>query len=170
MGLLSTAIGIGASLLGGALNRKAASKENAANRAFSEAQFERLQTQSIQDRVADAKKAGVHPLFALGSSVGNASNSVFIPGQSESGSFLGDGLSAAGGALADRGRGSGKETAADRRMDARVGERHRAEVQGFEARAQRDLAEAAYYASQAKLAEHQVLSKGSGAELVPRGS
>lgn len=47
-------------------------------------QFSAQMDQSIQRRVADAKKAGIHPLFALGSSPG--ASPTFIAGQSPIGS------------------------------------------------------------------------------------
>lgn len=70
-----------------------------------------IQQRQIQDRVADAKNAGLHPLFALGQPSSNlpsftAGGSLQspgtmsgIPGQSVTGSHKGDKLMAAGNAL-----------------------------------------------------------------------
>lgn len=69
------AISAGASLLGGWMNSKATDKANAANLAASQANADRqiqLQKKFAQEgirwRVEDAKKAGIHPLYALGAS------------------------------------------------------------------------------------------------------
>lgn len=93
-------------MLGGIMNKKAQKKANAANAAEAAAarkqaqdQFDAQMDQTIQRRVADAKQAGIHPLYALGASPG-ASPGPVIAGQHESGSGLGDGISAAGNAIA----------------------------------------------------------------------
>lgn len=67
MGILSGALSVGASLIGGALNNKSAA--DAAQRNY-DAQKEFAQN-GIRWKVADAKAAGIHPLAALG--VNNAS-------------------------------------------------------------------------------------------------
>ncbi len=106
MSILGTAIGVGASLLGGKLARSSEKSAAGKTQAWNEAsynltknQFRDLQQKSIQHRVADAKAAGVHPLFALGASASGASPAPFIPGQFESGSAVGEGISAAGRAV-----------------------------------------------------------------------
>lgn len=65
---VTAAAGIGAlgSLAGGFIGSSSAKKA----RKQAQAQFNAQMDQSIQRRVIDAKKAGVHPLFALGASVG----------------------------------------------------------------------------------------------------
>lgn len=69
--MLGPILSAGASLLGGFLQRDAQQDANAANAAQA-ARNEALQREfaqnSIQWRVADAAKAGVHPLYALGAS------------------------------------------------------------------------------------------------------
>lgn len=68
--MLPQLLSAGASLLGGFLNRDAQKDANAANAAQA-AQNIALQKEfaqnSIQWRAADAEKAGVHPIYALGS-------------------------------------------------------------------------------------------------------
>lgn len=59
---IAAAIGAGSNLLGGFLGRSSAADINASNTAL---QREFAQN-AIQWKVADAKKAGVHPLYALG--------------------------------------------------------------------------------------------------------
>jgi hypothetical protein len=75
LGLLAGAIGAGASLYAGAQNRKAAAKANQQNYNM---QKEFAQS-GIQWKVADAKKAGIHPLAALGAQTHSA-NPSFVPG------------------------------------------------------------------------------------------
>lgn len=59
---LAPAISAGASLLGGFLGRESQEEQRAKNEAL---QREFAQN-SVQWRVADAKKAGIHPLYAMG--------------------------------------------------------------------------------------------------------
>lgn len=59
---LSTAIGVGANLIGGFLGRQSNEEQMEKNR-----QLQReFATSGIQWKVEDAKKAGIHPLYALG--------------------------------------------------------------------------------------------------------
>lgn len=87
-------IGAGASLLGGALGRKSAQKQNAQNIAL---QREFAQ-HGIRWKVRDAKEAGIHPLYALG-----AQTHSFTPVSA------GDPL---GAAIADAGQGIGRAVSA----------------------------------------------------------
>lgn len=64
-GLLKWA-GLGLEALGMGADRNARSR----TRKMQQAQFDATMDTSIQRRVADAQKAGVHPLFAMGASVG----------------------------------------------------------------------------------------------------
>lgn len=91
-------LGIAASTLtGGGPNRNAPSGNTVFWRTYdqSKRQFRQQMDEVIQRRVADARKAGVHPLYALGMSGASPTASV-IPGQSSSGSFKRDGLRAIG--------------------------------------------------------------------------
>lgn len=82
----AAAIGAGAHLLGGALDARAARDVNRSNAALSRD----FATHGIRWRVADAKAAGLHPLYALGSTgpsyypsqvVGNMGQAVSQAGQ-----------------------------------------------------------------------------------------
>lgn len=82
----SALIGGASSLLGGLFGRSSAKKTAAANR--------ELNQNKIQWTVADAKKAGIHPLAALGSPVSGA---WAVPQQQN---YMGDALGEAGAKLA----------------------------------------------------------------------
>jgi hypothetical protein len=73
--LIGNVVSAGMSLFGGAKQRKAQEKANAQNAAL---QREFAQN-SISWRVADAKRAGIHPVFAMGASPAQASPS-FVAG------------------------------------------------------------------------------------------
>ena len=64
MSFLGSIIGAGSSLLGGIFGKKSEKKA----RAQEYARQKEFATSSIQWRVQDAKKAGIHPLYALGAS------------------------------------------------------------------------------------------------------
>lgn len=81
--MLSALIGAGSSLLGGLFGRSEAKAQAKQQKEFAQ--------NSIQWRVADAKKAGIHPLAALG-----ASSSAYTPVSSG----FGDSVSQAGNAIA----------------------------------------------------------------------
>lgn len=55
---------------GGLISDASARKENSKNRRLAREQFNAQMDESVQRRVKDATAAGVHPLFALGASVG----------------------------------------------------------------------------------------------------
>ena len=138
----SALIGAGSSLLGGLFGSKESSKQRSQDRALTEhqmaeqrRQFDVTMDESIRRRVADAKAAGLHPLFALGGSAG-ASPTASIPGQSPTGSFLGEGIAQAGQALR-------------RALDPLT----LAQVKQADSAANRNEAEAALLRSQAKRAE-----------------
>lgn len=84
--MIPALIGAGATLLGGLLGKSSAEKQNAANIAAQNAindknialQKEFAQT-GIQWKVEDAKKAGIHPLYAMGAPTTSFSNVVGGP-------------------------------------------------------------------------------------------
>lgn len=94
--MLGSLISAGASLLGGFLNRDAQKDANAANAAQAQ-RNEALQREfaqnSVQWRVADAEKAGVHPVYALGAP-GMSFSPVSVGATAETG--LGTGLQSMG--------------------------------------------------------------------------
>ncbi len=93
---------IGGALLGGLMQKKASDKTNAINASYNDAmiqlgreQFEyqkELNKNQIQWRVDDAKKAGLHPMAALGlqSSSFSPVSSSFTPMQADDYSWIGD--------------------------------------------------------------------------------
>lgn len=94
--MLGPLISAGASLLGGFLNRDAqkdANEANAAQAARNEALQREFAQNSVQWRVADAQKAGVHPLYALGSP-GMSFSPVSVGASAETG--VGTGLQSMG--------------------------------------------------------------------------
>ncbi len=76
----------GASVLGGIFDRSSGRKAQAHQDQREDTRYQRA--------VADAKAAGLHPLFALGAA--GAGSPQFIAGQSQSGSALGDAVRGAG--------------------------------------------------------------------------
>lgn len=86
---IPAAIGAGASLLGGVIGDKSARRESERNY---QAQRE-FATHGIRWKVADAKAAGIHPLYALG-----ASTTGFQPVTGDTGA-MGRGVSGAGAAI-----------------------------------------------------------------------
>lgn len=89
-------ISTGGSILGGLLGKKSESK--ASKRAYRR-QKEFAQNQ-IQWKVADAKKAGLHPLYAMGGGSANYQPS-FISGQDPMGSAISEGAQTMGRAYAE---------------------------------------------------------------------
>lgn len=92
--MLGSLIGAGASIIGGLLGKKSA-EEQAAKQAALQKQFAQ---EGIQWKVEDAKKAGVHPLYALGASTHSYSPIAIsdpLPGAiSEAGNTIGRGIHA----------------------------------------------------------------------------
>lgn len=129
-------IGAGASLIGSAISARGASK----TRKLAGKQFDAQMDETIQRRVTDAKKAGIHPLYALGASSG-ASPTASISGQSSTGSIIGTGIAEAG-----------------RQIQSAMDPVSRAQVRQLDASAGRDEAEALYIASKTKREEQEAIS------------
>jgi hypothetical protein len=94
----SSLIGAAGSLLGGLFGKRSADKQNALYQqqlAQAQAQFDAQMDETIQRRVKDAQEAGIHPLFALGSSLG-ASPTVSSGSPPETGNAMGDAIARVG--------------------------------------------------------------------------
>lgn len=155
LGLGSAASGLG-SLAGGFFGAKQAKKSNK----LAMRQFNAQMDQSIQRRVKDAQAAGIHPLFALGASVG--ASPTLHAGQSDTGSMIGEAIAGAGRAATNYAASKGLQ-----RVQA-------AQIRSAEASATRDEAEAQLALSRAKTIEQEFTSRGhdgfSGeAKLYPYG-
>lgn len=81
MGLLGSIAG---SVIGGLFDRS----EQKRSLKASQGQFNQQMDHSIRRRVEDAKRAGIHPLYAIGASAG--ASPTIMAGQSSSGSAIGD--------------------------------------------------------------------------------
>jgi len=71
--MLLDLLGIGSNIIGGAMGMRSASKSRALTREQmkqAKMQFDAQMDTSVTRRVKDAKRAGIHPLFAMGASVG----------------------------------------------------------------------------------------------------
>jgi hypothetical protein len=130
--MLGNLLNFAGSLLSGSANRKEARR----NRQMAMDQFNAQMDESIQRRVKDAQAAGIHPLFALGGSVG-ASPTVSTGNSAPTGSGLGDALQALG---------QGLGITAKNRSEARL-----------------DAAQAAYYDALAAKARSDLQSTGRDA-------
>lgn len=148
LALGSAATGLG-SLASGFLGAKSSKKSLKEARR----QFNAQMDESIQRRVADAKAAGVHPLFALGASVGASPTT--IAGQSNTGSMVGESIAEAGRAVSNYAQGKGLQ---------RV---QQAQIRSAEANATRDEAEAQLALARAKKLEQDLGSQGRDALSAP---
>ncbi len=159
--IAAAGISAGASLLGGFLGGGGGISKTMTGY-YREEDRKREDTR-IQRTVADAKAAGIHPLFAMGA-VPSSGAAGFIPGQSPSGSALGAGISRAGAEIA---RGMGRKG---------QGLLLASQIKSNEASATRDMAQAAATDSARKRAEQEALSIrnvqdiGGGAQLFPIGT
>ncbi len=116
---------------------------------FRDEDYERSKV-AIQNRVKDARAAGVHPLFALGATSGSVGGTPFIPGQSTSGSALGEGIAQVS-----------RDVAGAMRSKAATAARQplvQAQIRSANASAARDEASAMEIASRTKRAEQQVIA------------
>lgn len=144
--LAGAAISAGASLVGGAMNRRAQKKANRQ----AQYQFDQQMDYSIQRRVADAKKAGIHPLYALGASPG--ASPTIMAGQHDSGSAISDAGAAIGSGLAAHARNKQEMRAAELER-IRLLELNAAQIQAQKASANADNALAMQRLSDMKRAE-----------------
>lgn len=131
------------SLAGGAISTAASSKQSRRNYLLTRQQminqtrqFNAQMDESIQRRVRDAEKAGVHPLFALGASVGATPTASIGGGSPVTGSAFGRALGRVGLSLAE------------------------AELQSRSASAKRDEAEAALLDARRKVVEQELSATG----------
>ena len=129
------------SVFGGRSSSMPYQREQAKQRSMWRKQFAFAQDQyrnQIQTRVADAKKAGIHPLYALGAS-SNISAPVFIPGQAPSG----DQRQSGQGVLGSLAEGAGNIAGAYFRSKVKVDplQQRLAQANVRQAEAQADLAE-----------------------------
>lgn len=124
-------ISAGGSLLGGLFG----SKQSDLPSQRAQAQFDQQMDHSVRRRVEDAKRAGLHPLFALGASPG-ASPTAHISGQSDSGSLIGEGIGQAARSVA-------------KAFDPAT----QAQLKNIESSTEANFAQAQLYRSQAKRAE-----------------
>ena len=122
-------------LAGGLFAAGSARRESRANRRQAQQQFDQQMDASVQRRVADAKKAGIHPLFALGASVG-ASPTLSVGGPSGAADIVARSAAGAGRKILD------------------------AQIAALEAETSKSNAEAYLAASQAKRTETEMASTG----------
>ncbi len=119
---------------------------------------------AIRRRVADAKAAGLHPLFALGAAGASYSPTIQAgtvpPGQAVTGSFASD-ATARTAALADAigtGVGAYFDAKRQRASDLRAARIAAAQVRSLEARARADEAQADWYAFRIRDATNKAIS------------
>lgn len=141
LGLGAAASGIG-SIAGGLLGASSAKK----SQKEAKRQFNLQLNESVQRRVADAKAAGIHPLFALGASVG--ASPTMHAGQSDTGSMVGEAISGAGRAATNYAQAKGLSAV------------QAAQIRSAEANATRDEAEAQLALSRSKRLEQDMTSRG----------
>lgn len=146
---MSALLDFGKSIAGDVIGGAAALWEGKKNRSLAKDQFRTQLDESVQRRVADAKKAGIHPLFALGASVGSSPTAA-----------AGDlGIAAAGDAIGGgikdymRWAESKKAAAAQEQLLS-------AQLHQVNAAAGRDAAEAALLDSQRARIEQEMASQG----------
>lgn len=155
MGLLD-ALGPAADIGSSLLSAWGAKKD----RDLAKDQFNTTSKEFIQNRVADAKKAGIHPLYAIGAS-GQPSPTVHISGQSSVGSHLGEGLQNAAETYTRNQR--SKTTPGQAQLQT-------ANVRAVNASAARDEAQAMLFNSQRKRAEVQAVTNLSPPGIQPGGA
>ncbi len=107
MGILGDVLDLGSAVLGAKGDRDARNE--------AKWQFHVQQNRSIQNRVRDAEKAGIHPIFAMGASVGS-SPTAHVPG----GSAAAEGLMRAGRNITARAQTAIENARADKMVDAQA--------------------------------------------------
>ncbi len=126
-------------------------KQNRLDRQQAQAQFDALMDTSVQRRVADARSAGIHPLFALGASAG-ASPTMH-----------------AGGSPAPRGMTDAIQSTANRVARAQLGKLSPTEQRAMDARSLRDEAEAGFLNSKTAQMGQSLVSRGHDGGVVTYG-
>lgn len=169
--IISAAGSIAGSLIGKSEDEAARGRSEYWNRKaldWSKEQFGVLTRSALQRKVTDAKRAGLHPLFALGA---QAPGSVpFIPGQAPSGSHLGEGIRDAAteiGRGVSRGQRASREAARVRAEGRRADRVADAQVRGIEARAAADEAQALATLSTLRRAEQEANARQDIAKTYP---
>ena len=146
MGVFGDILGAGASLYEGSKNRSQSKKL-----------MREQMTTAVQRRVEDAKKAGVHPLFALGASVGGTGVSVPSSGIGEAGRQIGNAID------------SYKQGRDQKRWQERQDQVASAEINARNAAAGRDAAEAALLDSQRARLEQDSRYRGHDGTTIAHG-
>jgi hypothetical protein len=136
----------GGALAGGAMSDRSA-RISASKQRQMDIEFAKNQ---IQWKVADAKKAGLHPLYALGASGSYAPTNI-IQGQSTTGSQLGAAASAIGDMVA--------QSAHQKKQLAAQAPLIQAQVNAANQAAGRDFAESALALSRQKRVEQEILNE-----------
>ena len=106
---------------------------------------------SIQWRVADAKAAGIHPLFAMGANMGGASPTAYIPGGDSAPVDRGD----MGASLSNMGQGIGRAVAAMQSKEEREVDAMKV-IQIENGHLQNELLKMQIASAQARLARDQI--------------
>lgn len=119
-GALLSGIGSIGSLFGGSSKSALRAQENIAGQNLK--MQEAFAKEGIRWRVDDAKKAGIHPLYALGASIPSYSPSTYIPGDSGPKRDYGSALRGLGQASQDLGRAIDAGRTSHERTDARLQE------------------------------------------------
>lgn len=145
---LGTAISIGSNLLDGILSRNESRRANARTEAFAREQFE-WNKNFIQNRTADAKAAGIHPLYALGAA--GAGSPSFTAGSADG---LGRGIAAAGSV-------AGAALSKGAKVNPLQQELLRSQIHAQKAAAANDLATASYHDAQTALVRQKTVSTGT---------
>ncbi len=96
--MLLELLGMGTKLVGAGISDAKQRKSDAAYRQQAQSQFDQQMDFSVQRRVKDAKAAGIHPLFAMGASVG-ASPTLSAGGSSRAGNSMGRAMQSIGQSL-----------------------------------------------------------------------